>query len=74
VPGPDAGVENPNQIFDTGEGHYASANPVVLDLDGRGIKITPVGASDTFFDLAGDGRAHRTAWAAPGNGVLVLDL
>src|SRR5262249_41528893 len=48
--------------------------PVILNIDGHGIRITPLNASNQFFDLAGDGYQHRTAWAAPGNGVLVLDL
>ena len=52
--------------------------PVVLDLTGGGpagglpsgrIKITPLGSSNTFFDMAGDGYQHvlpkaskRTVW------------
>jgi hypothetical protein len=47
---------------------------VVLDLAGNGIKITPLSSSNMFFDMAGDGYQHRTAWAGAGNGVLVLDL
>jgi hypothetical protein len=27
-----------------------------------------------FFDMAGDGRQHRTSWAGAGDGVLALDL
>ena len=46
----------------------------MLDLDGNGIRITPEGASDMYFDMAGDGRQHQTAWAGAGDGVLVLDL
>jgi hypothetical protein len=48
--------------------------PVVLDLSGHGINITPLGSSNHFHDMAGGGLKHRTAWAGPGNGVLVLDL
>ena len=44
------------------------------ELAGEGIKITPLSSSDTFFDMTGDGYQHRTAWAAAGNGVLVLDV
>ena len=47
---------------------------MVLNLDGTDVKITPVTSSDMFFDMRGDGYQHRTAWAAAGNGVLVLDL
>jgi len=48
--------------------------PVVLDLAGTGIKIDPLSSSNTYYDMAGDGYKHRTAWAGAGNGVLVLDL
>ena len=47
---------------------------MLLDLDGNGLKITPLGSSNTFYDTAGDGLKHRTAWAGAGDGVLVLDL
>ncbi|KQO53860.1 hypothetical protein ASF08_17175 [Methylobacterium sp. Leaf85] len=30
-------------------------------------------SSNTFFDVAGDGYQHQTAWAGAGNGVLVID-
>jgi len=45
----------------------------VLDLTGRGINITPSTSSNTFYDMAGDGYQHLTAWAGAGNGVLVYD-
>ena len=68
--------------FDSGFGDYGgfsdysgfSDYPVVLDLTGQGINITPLGSSNTFVDMAGDGYQHRTAWAGVGNGVLMLDL
>lgn len=47
--------------------------PVVLDLDGNGIKIDPLTSSNTYFDMAGDGYQHRTAWAGAGAGVLAFD-
>src|SRR5215510_12832821 len=46
-----------------GGGGYGGFYPVILDLDGDGIKITPLASSNMFFDMAGDGRQHRTAWA-----------
>jgi len=52
---------------------YYSGYPVVLDLTGKGIRITPLGWSNQFFDMSGDGYENRTAWAGPGNGVLVFD-
>ena len=48
--------------------------PLVLDLSGKGIKITPLTSSNQFFNMTNDGYQHRTAWAGAGNGVLVLDL
>jgi hypothetical protein len=57
-----------------GEFDFGGFFPVVLDLDGSGIEITPFASSNMFFDMAGDGRQHRTAWAGAGDGVLVLDV
>ena len=48
--------------------------PIILDLTGNGIKITQKSQSGMFFDMAGDGYQHHTAWAGAGNGVLVLDI
>jgi hypothetical protein len=51
----------------------AEASPVVLDLTGKGINITPLTSSNQFFDMTGNGYQNRTAWAGAGNGVLVFD-
>ena len=59
-----------------GKGFGGSAsygNPVLLDLDGNGLDITPLSSSNIFYDMAGDGYQHRAAWAGAGDGVLVLD-
>ncbi len=58
----------------TDYGSSAAGVPVVLDLSGQGVKVAPLSSSNFFFDMAGDGYQHRTAWAGAGNGVLVLDL
>jgi uncharacterized protein YcsI (UPF0317 family) len=63
----------PDQYGQYGPAGYYSGYPVVLDLSGKGIKITPRGSSNHFFDMTGDGYQNRTAWAGPGNGVLVFD-
>ncbi|WP_155773465.1 beta strand repeat-containing protein [Rhizobium leguminosarum] len=47
--------------------------PIVLDLDGNGIRLTQQTSSITYFDMAGDGKQHLTAWAAAGDGVLAID-
>jgi Ca2+-binding RTX toxin-like protein len=47
--------------------------PVLLDLTGNGINLSELTSSHVFFDTAGDGYKHRTAWAGVGNGVLAID-
>ncbi len=47
--------------------------PIVLDLNDNGIKLTQKTSSVTYFDMAGDGKQHLTAWAAAGDGVLAID-
>lgn len=46
--------------------------PVVLDLDGNGVKITEFGNS-TQFMTGKDGLQHRSSWAGAGDGVLFYD-
>jgi uncharacterized metal-binding protein len=57
-------------VFDDGGSVWS---PVVLDLDGDGVEIRELGSSNTFFDMAGDGYKHRTAWAGLQDGVLAID-
>ncbi|MGN8119837.1 hypothetical protein ACTJKX_36640 [Labrys sp. 22185] len=47
--------------------------PVILDLDGDGLRIDPLSSSTQFVDQNGDGYHSRIAWAGKGDGVLVLD-
>ena len=48
--------------------------PVVLDLDGNGIDITPLDRSKTSFAMDdGPGRI-RTAWVGSNDGLLAIDL
>ncbi|MBE9014359.1 hypothetical protein IQ250_29650, partial [Pseudanabaenaceae cyanobacterium LEGE 13415] len=48
-------------------------DPMVLDLDGDGIELTPLANSVTRFDLDEDGVAERTGWIGPHDGFLVYD-
>jgi len=48
-------------------------SPLLLDIDGNGLKVTEQSSSNMFYDMAGDGKQHQTAWAGAGDGVLVLD-
>lgn len=47
--------------------------PIILDLYGDGIGITPVTGSNQYFDMAGTGYKQRTAWAGQGDAVLAFD-
>ena len=48
-------------------------DPLVLDLDGKGILTTSL-ANGVIFDYVGNGQPVKTAWADPSSGFLVLDL
>lgn len=48
-------------------------DPLVLDLDGDGIELIAVGASQAHFDFAGDGFAEKTGWVASDDAILVRD-
>jgi hypothetical protein len=55
------------------KGYENDVRPILLDLDGNGIKLTELSNSTTFTDTSGDGLKHRTAWAGAGDGVLFID-
>ncbi len=52
---------------------FGGAKPIILDLDGSGIKVTELSQSTRFVDATGDGLQHRMAWAGAGCGVLFFD-
>ena len=47
--------------------------PIVLDLDGDGAEFSSLAAA-VRFDYGADGFAEGTAWAAPDDGLLAIDL
>ena len=50
-----------------------NSSPLILDLDGDGIEVTPLSGAITF-DHDADGVRTGTAWAGADDGLLVLDL
>ena len=50
-----------------------TADPLVLDLAGAGIKLESLTGSHAHFDFDANGFAPHTGWIAPGMGLLVLD-
>ena len=66
----------PSSSDSSGSGSDSSSDsdkPILVDLDGNGVRLTELGASNMFFDMDGDGKLNRTAWAGAGDGVLVRD-
>nr|NCS31076.1 hypothetical protein [Microcystis aeruginosa F13-15] len=49
-------------------------DPLVLDLNYDGIKLTNLATASTFFDIDGDGYTENTAWVSPQDGILTIDL
>jgi hypothetical protein len=47
--------------------------PIVLDLNGDGVRTLGLASSAVEFDLAATGEKLRTGWVAGGDGLLVLD-
>ena len=51
---------------------FSGPQPVLLDLDGNGVKITEY-QNSTQFMTGKDGFQHRSSWAGAGDGVLFYD-
>lgn len=62
-----------NDRLRLGIGRRFTPRPILLDLDGNGIRIAEQSRSGMFVDAGGDGLQHRTAWAAAGDGVKFYD-
>jgi Ca2+-binding RTX toxin-like protein len=48
-------------------------DPLILDLNGDGITLSSLSASEVVFDFDGDGFAERTGWVSADDGILVRD-
>jgi hypothetical protein len=55
-------------------GYCQHRPPIILDLDGDGLEITPIELSRTFSDFDNDGFKERTSWVEGGDGILFVDL
>lgn len=51
----------------------SSVPPLVLDLDGDGLELTPYDGSTVTFDMDGDGIRDSTGWVGADDGLLALD-
>ena len=67
-----SGVEG---LFFYGDYSYVSlASPIVVDLNGDGVKLVDPKDSKTSFDFDGDGKTDHTGWISPEDGILVKDI
>nr|MDJ0510470.1 hypothetical protein [Crocosphaera sp.] len=55
-------------------GEWFFVDPLIIDLENNGIKLTSILNSSTFFDIDGDGYAENTAWVSPEDALLTIDL
>jgi hypothetical protein len=46
-------------------------DPLVIDLDGDGIKLVNINKSNAMFDLTGSGFANKTGWISSGDAFLL---
>ena len=52
---------------------FLNIDPVVLDLNGDGVKLTSYNDSEVTFDVDNDGKQERTGWVSKEDGILVDD-
>jgi len=59
---------------DQREAAETEASPLVLDLDGDGVELTPLDSNGAvYWDIDQDGFAEATGWVAPEDGLLAYD-
>lgn len=59
------------------KGPENNPSPLVLDLNGDGVQLINLVASNVFFDIdsaLADGMAENTAWVSASDGLLAIDL
>lgn len=72
--GADVGAYTNSQA--TGATQWTPVDPLVLDLNSDGVKLTSFGEAPVLFDIDHDGTASKeiTGWASKEDGIVVMDL
>lgn len=52
---------------------YIPVDPLVLDLNGDGVRLTNYVSSPVLFDVDHDGKREITGWVSPEDGIVVVD-
>lgn len=55
------------------DGSIGISAPIILDLDGNGVRTVDLSQSTARFDWTGDGHNEATSWVGQGDGFLVYD-
>jgi len=54
---------------------FAPTDPLILDLNGNGVKLTDYGSNPVLFDIDHDGGTlEQTGWVSAQDGIVVYDL
>ena len=72
IASPDFGAGGPASASSDFSKAAKSISPLVLDLNGNGLNLTPLSPESPYFDLTGNGYATKTGWIGLGTGLLVL--
>ncbi|MGL4686725.1 MAG: hypothetical protein ACRCVY_08230 [Commensalibacter sp.] len=67
--------DSPSLISNETNFHYEIYDPLILDLNGDGVKTTGFNFQDSrsVFDMDGDGIKNATGWVDKNDGLLVFD-
>ena len=75
IPGYTCDPLHPNRTSLNRQDIVKNTSPIVLDLNGDGIRTLPESETQrVYFDLNNNGFAERTGWVSPEDGLLALDL
>ncbi|WP_188128349.1 S8 family serine peptidase, partial [Propionispora hippei] len=61
------------QVNTYGNQTFFPIDPLVLDLNGDGVKLTDYATNPVLFDADHDGKLEQTGWVSSGDGIVVVD-